>query len=146
MRKSTHHPYKAYSHASHTVAKTRQVVMLYDGVIRFLSQAKEAMEKDEIERRYNTLTRASDIIAGLQACLDFEAGQETAQTLFDFYSSIELRIMQLHRTKDMDACAQIIADMKEMRQVWDGIDKNTTASPAAQTPPSDPLAPTVVSA
>ena len=39
--------YKAYSRANHTVSKTRQVVMLYDGAIRFMQQAAEAMEKKD---------------------------------------------------------------------------------------------------
>lgn len=152
MPEKTNH-YKAYSRASHTVAKTRQVVMLYDGAIRFLSQAKEAMEKNEIERRYTTLLRATDIIVGLQACLDFDAGGSAANVLFEFYNSMEMRIMQLHRTNDVEACATIIAELKEMREVWNGIDQQV--QPAAATPqataaggpsPADPLASVIVSA
>jgi len=152
LPEKTNH-YKAYSRASHTVAKTRQVVMLYDGAIRFLSQAKEAMEKNEIERRYTTLLRATDIIVGLQACLDFDAGGSAANVLFEFYNSMEMRIMQLHRTNDVEACATIIAELKEMREVWNGIDQQV--QPAAATPqataaggpnPADPLASVIVSA
>ncbi len=126
--------YKAYSRASHTVAKTRQIVMLYDGAVRFLSQAKEAMEQNAIERRYQTLTRAFEIVTGLQACLDFEAGREAAQTLYDFYGSIALRIMQLHRTGDGQACDEIIREIKEMRVIWAQIDQGTP--PAPEGPPA----------
>jgi flagellar protein FliS len=137
--------YKAYKHAAYTVAKTRQVVMLYDGAIRFLAQAKEAIETNDIERRYNTLTRASEIVSGLQACLYFEAGEQAAQALFDFYSTIDLRIMQLHRTQDLEVLQQVITDIKEMREVWNGIDR-ISESDSSELPPPDPLAPTVVSA
>jgi len=132
------HYYQAYSRASHTVAKTRQVVMLYDGAIRFLAQAKEAMEKKEIERRYTTLLRAADIIAGLQACLDFEAGGSAAQVLYDFYNSMEMRIMQLHRTNDAAACEKLLSELKEMREVWNGIDLNTAAIEAAPPVSAEP--------
>ncbi|PZP85687.1 MAG: flagellar export chaperone FliS [Azospirillum brasilense] len=153
MPEKTNH-YKAYSRASHTVAKTRQVVMLYDGAIRFLSQAKEAMEKNEIERRYTTLLRATDIIVGLQACLDFDAGGNAANVLFEFYNSMEMRIMQLHRTNDVAACATIIAELKEMREVWNGIDQQAQpaavaggqAAPAPAANPTDPLSSVIVSA
>ena len=104
--------YKAYSRATHTVAKTRQIVMLYDGAIRFLSQAKEAMEKKEIERRFNTLNKAYDIIVGLQSCLDFSAGTQAAQALYDFYASVDTRILQLQRTDDAAACGALIGEMK----------------------------------
>ena len=139
--------YKAYSKASHTVAKTRQVVMLYDGIVRFMSQAKEAMENNEIERRFKTLSRASEIITGLQACLDYEAGGDTANILSDFYSSIDMRIMQLHRTNDAEECQAIITELKSMREVWNGIDHGN--QPTDKKKPADPeggVQPVIVSA
>ena len=139
--------YKAYNKAAHTVAKTRQVVMLYDGIVRFLAQSKEAMEGNEIERRFKTLGRASEIIAGLQTCLDFEAGGDTAHVLNEFYSSIDMRIMQLHRTNDAVECQNIIDELKQMREVWNSIDHGNTPQGAEN--PAEPdggLQPTIVSA
>lgn len=120
---STQNPYKAYSQASHTVPKTRQVVMLYDGMIRNLKQAMEAMRENRIEDRYHKLVRVSEILLGLQMSLDFDQGQEAAQVLYDFYSYTDTRIMQLHRTNDLSACQQIIDDIREMRDIWNRIDK-----------------------
>ena len=76
MNQQTAH--NAYSRANHTVPKTRQVVMLYDGAIRFMKQAIEAIGAKDYETRYHKLTRVSDILVGLQACLDFNAGGEAA--------------------------------------------------------------------
>lgn len=114
--------YKAYNKAAHTVAKTRQVVMLYDGIVRFMSQAKAAIEENAIEQRFKTLSRASEIITGLQACLDYDAGGDTAHVLNDFYSAIDMRIMQLHRTNDAVECQKVIDELKQMREVWNSID------------------------
>lgn len=123
--------YQAYSRATHTVGKTRQVVMLYDGTIRFLAQAREAMEKNEIERRFTALTRASDILIGLQSCLDFDAGRDAAQALYDFYAAMDARIAQLHRNNDTAACDGIITELRKMRDVWGTIDRGPeTAQPA----------------
>lgn len=116
-------PYKAYSRANHTVPKTKQVVMLYDGVIRNLQQAVEAMKNNDIAERYNKLTRAGEIIIGLQACLDFDQGEETAQILYDFYSSVDSRIINLHRTNDVNVCLHLVAEIKKMRAMWDKIDR-----------------------
>ena len=116
--------HKAYNRATHTVSKTRQVVMLYDGMIRFLQQAQEAIEKKDYETRYNKLVRVSDVIIGLQACLDFEAGGDSARVLYDFYAMIERRIYALHRSNSMDECKALVADLKKMRDVWDQIDRN----------------------
>jgi flagellar biosynthetic protein FliS len=71
--------YQAYAAATQTVAGTRQVVMLYDGAIRFVQQAKEAIRERRIEDRYNLLMKASGIVSGLQNCLDFERGGKIAK-------------------------------------------------------------------
>lgn len=131
---------KAYSRAAHTVAKTRQVVMLYDGAIRFLMQASDAMAQNAIEARYLKLTRVSEILSGLQNSLDFEAGAQTAQVLFDFYSSIDARVMTLHRQPSVEACQQIIKELRDMRDVWDQIDRaqdGTPAMPPAEAVPTE---------
>ncbi len=119
---TTRQPYKAYSRASHTVAKTRQVVMLYDGAIRFIQQAKVAIEAKDINERYGKLVKAGDVIVGLQSCLDFESGGHTAQVLYDFYSTTELRILNLHRSNDANECDALVRDLKQMRDVWYRID------------------------
>ncbi len=130
---------KAYTRASHTVGKTRQVVMLYDGIIRFLNQAAEAIEQKRIEERYHKLTRAANVITGLQACLDFDIGGKTAQALYDFYSSVDTRIFTLHRKPDSALCRQLVQELKEMRDVWDGIDRGAEAQ-APKAPPAEPAA------
>ena len=131
---SKSNPIHAYTRATHTVAKTRQVVMLYDGVIRFLRQAGEAIEQGNIEARYLKLTKASEVISGLQNCLDFDAGQHTAQVLYDFYAAIDMRIVTLHRQADAAELQRIITELKEMRDVWDGIDRGQ--EPRAATVPA----------
>lgn len=123
---------QAYTRASHTVGKTRQVVMLYDGIIRFLNQAAEAIEQKQIEKRYQKLTRATDVITGLQASLDFKLGGQPAQLLHDFYSSIESRIFSLHAKPDLSVCQQLVRELKDMRDVWDQIDRGG-ANEAAKT-------------
>lgn len=137
---------KAYTRATHTAARTRQVVMLYEGMIRFLQQAKEAMEQNAIEQRYLKLTKASDIVVGLQACLDFENGGTTAQVLYDFYGMIDRRIFALHRSNDAAACGALIEELRQMRDVWDEIDRGAATAKTAKTPaapaltaPTDPV-------
>ena len=119
---SNRNKFKAYSKATHTVSKTRQVVMLYDGVIRFLQQAREAMEAKNIERRYNLLVKASNVILGLQSCLDFTQDRAIAQTLYDFYSSADARILSMHRTNDVKLCDHLISELKELRNIWATVD------------------------
>lgn len=126
--------FNAYNQALYTIAKTRQVVMLYDGMIRYLKQAREAMEQNRIQDRFNLLVKVGDILMGLQSSLDFDKGDEVAQVLYDFYSSVDARILTLHRTQDLAMCDQLISELKEMREIWDRIDRENSAQPGPAQP------------
>lgn len=125
--------YKAYAAAASTVAKTRQVVMLYDGAIRFIKQAETAISNTCIEERFNLLMKASEIITGLQSSIDFDNGGEIANILHSFYTNISRRIISINFVNDMDQgkqqCEEIISELKQMRDVWDNIDHTLNTSP-----------------
>jgi flagellar protein FliS len=118
--------YQAYAAATQTVAKTRQIVMLYDGLIRLVQQSMEAIREKRIEERFRLLSKASEIISGLQGCLDFENGGDIARVLYNFYSSVDARIISIHRNNSLETCDEVIADIKRMRDVWHSIDQNAT--------------------
>ncbi len=138
--------YQAYASATQTVARTKQIVMLYDAAIRYLQQVKEAIAEKRIEDRYHLLIKASEIIFGLQSCLDFENGRDIAKILYQFYSSIDNRIFAIHRSASLEGCDEIIAELKQMRDVWHDIDQGTlpasepAAAPATTTAPIAPAA------
>lgn len=119
--------YQAYAAATQTVAKTRQIVLLYDGLIRFVLQAKIAIEEKRIEDRFNLLLKASDVISGLQSCLDFERGGDIARVLYNFYSSIDSRIFSIHRTNSIETCDEVVAELRQMRDAWHEIDRQMSA-------------------
>ena len=106
--------------------------MLYDGAIRFLQQAKKAIAENRIEDRYRSLTKASEVVQGLQICLDFENGGEIANILYGFYSSIDGRIFSIHRTNSIEACDEVIAEMKTMRDVWNEIDQGNVSGDGSE--------------
>ncbi|MDE3015906.1 MAG: flagellar export chaperone FliS [Pseudomonadota bacterium] len=132
--------YQAYAAATQTVARTKQIVLLYDGVIRLVQQAREAIHGQRIEDRFQLLTRASDIITGLQCCLDFDKGGDVARTLHHFYIDINARIFSVHRSNSLDTCNEIVAELKQMRDTWQEIDENSARGDAAKMPPGSPAA------
>lgn len=131
--------YKAYASATQTVAKTQQIVMLYDGMIRLMQQAQEAIREKRIEDRYNLLVKASTIISGLQGCLDFEQGGDIAKVLYSFYSTVDSKIFAIHRSNDIAACEEVIQDLKQMRDAWIAVDETALAAstPTASAPPPE---------
>jgi flagellar secretion chaperone FliS len=121
---------QAYKQAAHTVSKTRQIVMLYDGMIRFIQQARQAMLEKRIEDRYQLLVKASTIISGLQGCLDFEQGQDVSTTLYDYYAVKEAEIFTLHRVYTTEQYDKLIIDLKHMREAWNAIDASPSPADA----------------
>ena len=146
--------YKAYSLATRTVPKTRQIVMLYDGALRFIKQAQIAVAEKRIEDRFRLLVRASDIMVGLQNSIDFENGGDVAHTLHRFYTNMSTRILSvnLHPTDSVKLCEEIYQDIREMRDVWDTIDRSgsstsgTAAASEAATAMAGSAAPSTFSA
>ena len=120
--------YQAYANASQTVAPVRQIILLYDGIIRLMQQSKEAIAEKRIEDRYNLLIKASELIGGLQGCLDFDNGGEIAKILYSYYSSIDARLFAIHRTNSIEECNGIIEDLKQMRDAWNDIDQSTSSA------------------
>jgi flagellar protein FliS len=128
--------HKAYHRATHTVAKTQQVVMLYEGALRNLKHAQDAMVAGDATTRFQKLVRAGDIIMGLQSSIDFESGGEVAKVLYNFYSAIDARILSLLNVNNPQIVEQIMQELREMRDVWAEIDKNNgeNAAPVATSP------------
>ena len=138
MSSNTYHKLDAYKNANFTVSKTRQIVMLYDGMIRFLQQAKAAMEEGRIEDRFTLLSKATAIVTGLQGCLDFEQNAEVSTTLYDYYAQCEATIFSLHRTNSVEDCERLIGQLKAMREAWHEIDTSHGVPAPAIVPEASP--------
>ncbi len=122
----------AYDVAAATARKTTQVVMLYDGLIKIMQQAKQAITDKKYEERYNLIERATQVVAGLHGCLDFEKGGEVAQLLNDYYSAIDMRLIMIQGNNSIELCDQIVKELKIMRESWVKVDKKAAGEEEAQ--------------
>ena len=113
----------AYKAAQYNVSKTRQVVMLYDGALRFIKKAIQSIQDKNIQERYNNLEKASKIIMGLQSSLDFDKGGDVSQVLDQYYHSIDMRIIRAQRSNNIESLEQIMKEIHMMREAWDEVDK-----------------------
>jgi len=69
------------------------VVMLYDGALRFTSEARDAMVRGDIRARQQHLSRAMAIVSELQSTLDMETGGEVAEHLDNLYGFVRDRLI-----------------------------------------------------
>lgn len=108
----------AYRGASDTIAPGQQIVLLYDGAIRFLHEAEAAIAQGAIERRHTSVAKAFAIVNALHCCLDFEQGGEVARTLDRFYGYVLHRLTRIDLTNDASICRELVGLLGQMRASW----------------------------
>ena len=127
---------KKYTEAGYNVSNTKQIVMLYDGMVRFLRNAQKALEKEEFEGVFNNITKAKNIIQGLQLGIDFNQGGDIANTLNDFYDGMFFRL-SLFNIKDpehgVNYIKRIEDDIQKMRESWAEIDSQMVTQKNSRT-------------
>jgi flagellar protein FliS len=132
-----HRAHTAYRDAARTLTPAQQIVLLYDGAIRRLTEAGIAIEAGRIEDRFHAVTKAFDILSALQACLDAERGGEIAPLLHRYYAHALTRMLQINQTNDPAICRELVAYLAPMRDSWAQI----AAGRAPGLPPSPVLRP-----
>ncbi len=94
------------------------VVALYDGIIRFLYAAIEAVERGDAEERRAAVKRALDIILHLQARLRMDVGGRPAEALSEFYASIFAQILQASQSASKPKFEHAIGCVRSVRNAW----------------------------
>ena len=109
------------------------VVALYDGIIRFLYSAVDAVERGDAAGRRAAVKRALDIIIHLQARLRMEVGGQSAQALREFYTAIFAQILQASQSASMAKFEHAIDCVRNVRDAWREVakDSNANAEPPA---------------
>jgi len=78
----------------------QQIVMLYNGAIKFLRLAAADIDAKDLAAKAEHTGRALEIIQYLQSILDFERGQDVAPVLDALYSSVTAMILKASMTLD----------------------------------------------
>lgn len=115
---------RAYQAQSVLTASPGQLVLLmYDGALRFMAQARAAFALPErtpqrIERINTALLRAQAVVRELQASLNHEAGGEVAANLDRLYDYHLRRLVEANLRKDEAAVAEVEELVRPLRDAW----------------------------
>ncbi len=104
-----------------TASPHKQIDMLYEGALKFLVQAKVAIEHNNIEARSNQINRISDIIFALNDYLDMEKGGELAVNLAALYDYMLRRLREANRDNSIKACDEVMSLIVDLRMGWQGM-------------------------
>ena len=106
------------------------VVMLYDGALRFLSEARAGIDRGDRVATSNGLSRAMNVILELQNSLNVQAGGDVARQLDAMYTYITGRLVHATVKKDYDAIDESRKLLETMRDGW--VQVATTGTGARQ--------------
>jgi len=117
------------------------VLALYDGIIRFLYVACEAVDRGDEDARRAAVKRALDIILHLQARLRMDVGGKPAKALSEFYAATFAQILQGSQAASRQKFEHAIACVRNVRDAWREVARDPWANPAAHAgQPATPLA------
>ncbi len=110
--------YSTYSQNNASIESSEKLIrMLYEGVLRFASQAKKAIEDGNIEKRTYWINRTSAIFAELIHSLNYEGGT-IAYYLRGLYTQ-QLRLLtEANLHNDIQRLDEVLNVTKELLQAW----------------------------
>ncbi len=99
-----------------TAKPEKLTLMLYEGIIKFLKQAKIFMKQKNIEKTHTAMVRAQDIITELNVTLnmDYEVSKGLA-SLYDFMTN---RLVEANISKDTNMINEVLEIAEGMRDTW----------------------------
>ncbi|MEQ1759074.1 MAG: flagellar export chaperone FliS [Vicinamibacterales bacterium] len=102
------------------------VVMLYDGAIRFVGDARAAADRNDVVARTRAVSRALAIVTELQNALHLEDGGDVARELDRLYSYMTTRLIDSNVKRDRKALDEVHRLLSTVRDGW------AQATPAAR--------------
>lgn len=104
--------------AVNTASPLQLVIMLYDGCLRFMAQARQAMLDKDIYVQNENCQKAQNILTELLSTLDMDRGGEVAQNLTALYNYTYDRLIEANINDDPTALDQATKVMSELRASW----------------------------
>src|SRR5690554_6152155 len=92
-------PYQKYQQNSVVSASPQELTnMLYSGGVRFIRQAMQSIQENEMEKAHKELVRAQEIYKHLQDTLNMEI--EISKNLYGLYDFMIRQLLQANMKKD----------------------------------------------
>ncbi len=121
-----------------TTSQGQLLLMLYDGAIKFLRQAKERMQERDYANKGILISKAIDVISELDSSLNIQRGGDIAQNLHNLYFFCNTRLLQANMKMDQGLLDEVIKILGGLREAFA---QAMHAAPAAQEPLAPPVAP-----
>lgn len=102
-----------------TATPERLVVMLYEGAIRFLHIAVQALADRQLDTANGNILKAEAIVLELMSVLDRDLGGEIAANLSSLYDYIYRQLVKGNLAHDPEPLLEVIGLLENLRSAWD---------------------------
>jgi flagellar protein FliS len=100
----------------------RLIMMLFDGALAALSQARFHMEAGDTPQKGTSISKAIDLISnGLRASLDMNAGGQLAERLAALYEYMAQRLLFANLNNSVAALDEVAELLTSLRDAWSQI-------------------------
>ena len=114
---SVQNPYKAYEQNNVNQSTPAELtLMLYNGCLKFLNQAKKGIETENIELKNTNLQKAQNIIRELSVTLDMSV--PLSQSLVSLYDYMINCLVQANIKNDAALVEEVVGYVTEFRDTW----------------------------
>jgi len=94
------------------------IVMLYDGALKSLAQAKGCILRKDIQERTKQLNKVNNIIFGLRDFLNHEKGGEISANLESLYQYMITTVTEANRDQDEVKVQEVMDLILELKAGW----------------------------
>lgn len=101
-----------------TASREQILIMLYDGAIRFVAQARLAIEKGNRGGEIEPIKRAMAIVSELSNSLDHSIGGEIAENLDALYHFMIRSLTQANIKKEVEPLGVVENLLRDLRATW----------------------------
>lgn len=117
-------PYEQYKQQSILTASPADLtLMLYNGCIKFINQAKLHIENKDIKNAHNSIIRAQDIIKEFMQTLDMN--YKISERLILIYDYLYRRLVDANISKSTEILDEVLGFVTELRDTWEEVIKIT---------------------
>lgn len=110
-------PYQSYQQNSvNTASPGELTLMLYNGCLKFIHQAKKAIEEKNIEMKNTNIQKAQSIIQELMVTLNMD--MEISKNMMSLYDFMNRRLMEANIKNDASILDEVEGLVTEFRDTW----------------------------
>ncbi len=111
--------YQSADHSAIAYADPHELILrLMNGAIERIAQARGALSRGEVATKAECISKAVQIIGGLEGCLDHEQGGELAGNLTALYQYMSLTLAEANLNDDIAKLNEVSELLRQIRAAW----------------------------